>query len=98
MASTPRQTLTRVAEPGHGAPPFTFPRRALRLPDSRDGRPRYAFLGHPDHARVQPPWQYLERMGEGYFARAGEFQLTLLARTPRPLVTVVTLLVGRRDP
>lgn len=86
--------VTRVAQLGRGAPPFTFPRHALRLPD-RAGRPRYAFLGHPDLSRVRPPWRFLERMGEGYFAQAGEFRLTMLARTPRPFITVVTLLVQR---
>jgi hypothetical protein len=92
----PRLGLTRVVDPGHGAPAVRLPAYALRLPEGPAGRPRYAFLGHPDLSRVHPPWTFSERMGEGYFAQAGEFRLTLLARTPRPFVTVVTVLVERR--
>jgi hypothetical protein len=85
--------VTRVAEPGRGAPPFAFPRHALRIAGRRTGRSRYVFLGYPDLSQVRPPWRYLERMGEAYFAQAHEFRLTLLARNPRPFLTEVTLRV-----
>lgn len=85
--------MTRVADPGLRAPPFTFPRHALRLASHRAGRSRYVFLGHPDLSQVQAPWRYLERMGEAYFAETDDFRLTLLARSPRPYLTEVRLLV-----
>ena len=86
--------MTRVADPGGGAPAFVFPRHALRVPDRhRAARSRYVFLGHPDLSQVLPPWRYLERMGEAYFAQTDDFRLTLLAHTPGPFLTAVRLLV-----
>jgi hypothetical protein len=84
--------LTRVADPGRGAPPYELARRALQVPSRTPGRtPRLVFLGAVDLTDTRPPWTYLERMGDAHFASTAGYRVTLVEHHPRPLVTVVKL-------